>query len=115
MNNIDADNLIEAVRVIAAGDDYWGIPLSKAAVDLHLDAYKAGKPELEKYNTLTPREREILAMIAQGNTSRQIAATLSISPRTAETHRTSIARKLGLRTQANFIRYAIKHGLGTIE
>ena len=66
-------------------------------------------PEVDGYEIL--REREILLMVAEGYTSRQIAEKLSISPRTAETHRSNIARKLGLRTQAELIHYAIKNGL----
>lgn len=60
---------------------------------------------------LSAREREVLVMVAQGNTSKQIAAVLSISPRIAETHRSNIGRKLNLHTQADLIRFAIKHGL----
>ncbi len=66
-------------------------------------------PEVDGYEIL--REREILLMVAEGYTSRQIAEKLSISPRTAETHRSNIARKLGLRTQAELIHSAIKNGL----
>lgn len=66
-------------------------------------------PEVDGYEIL--REREILIMVAEGCTSRQIAEKLSISPRTAETHRSNIARKLGLRTQAELIHSAIKNGL----
>jgi DNA-binding NarL/FixJ family response regulator len=104
-------HLVNAVRQVASGKEYWSIPIPDDFMDVRLGAYGSGDPELSIYETLTRREREILAMTAQGNTSRQIAVALSISPRTAETHRTNIGRKLGLRTQADLIRYAIEHGL----
>lgn len=58
---------------------------------------------------LTPRERQVLSLVAHGSTSRQIGETLGISPRTAETHRVNIGRRLGIRNVAQMVRYAIEH------
>jgi two-component system response regulator NreC len=60
---------------------------------------------------LTPREREVLRLIALGHTSVEIAAALGLSPRTIETHRARIHRKLGLTTRAELVRYALRHNL----
>lgn len=60
---------------------------------------------------LTPREREVLQLIAEGKTSKEIAATLNISSRTAETHRYAIMEELDLHTTAELTRFAIKHGI----
>lgn len=60
---------------------------------------------------LTPREREVLRLIALGHTSVEIAHKLDLSPRTIETHRARIHRKLGLVTRAELVRYALQHGL----
>jgi DNA-binding CsgD family transcriptional regulator len=60
---------------------------------------------------LTPREREVLHLAAQGYTNAQIGAQLVISPRTVEVHRANMMRKLGLRTQADLIRFAIQQGI----
>jgi two-component system, NarL family, response regulator NreC len=60
---------------------------------------------------LTPREREVLRLIALGHTSVEIAQTLGLSPRTIETHRARIHRKLGLDTRAELVRYALRNGL----
>ncbi|MCA9722923.1 MAG: helix-turn-helix transcriptional regulator, partial [Gemmatimonadetes bacterium] len=60
---------------------------------------------------LTPREREVLVRIARGDTNKEVAARLSISPRTVETHRESLMGKLGIRTVAGLTRLALEEGL----
>lgn len=67
-----------------------------------------GKPEPDR---LTPREREVLRLIALGHTSVEIARKLGLSPRTIETHRARIHRKLGLDTRAELVHYALRHEL----
>jgi two-component system response regulator NreC len=62
-------------------------------------------------NKLTPREVEVLRLIALGHTSVEIARKLHISPRTVETHRAHVHRKLGLSTRAELVRYALRRGL----
>jgi two-component system response regulator NreC len=62
-------------------------------------------------DTLTPREREVLRLIALGHTSVEIAQKLGLSPRTIETHRSRIHRKLGLDTRAELVHYALRHEL----
>jgi DNA-binding NarL/FixJ family response regulator len=70
-----------------------------------------GPPEIEGEATLTPRQREVLALVARGRTSREIASILKVTPRTVESHRENIGRKLGTRTVAGFTRFAIAQGL----
>jgi DNA-binding NarL/FixJ family response regulator len=62
---------------------------------------------------LTPRQREVARLIAEGRTMKEVAATLGVSPRTVETHKYQIMESLGLGTTAELIRYAIEHGLTT--
>jgi two-component system response regulator NreC len=66
-------------------------------------------------DTLTRREREVLARLALGHTNREIAELLHISIRTAEFHRTSIQRKLGLTARAELVRFALAHGAVEFE
>jgi DNA-binding NarL/FixJ family response regulator len=61
--------------------------------------------------TLTDREREVLILVAEGYSSRQIAETLGISPKTVDVHRTNLMRKLNLHNRVEITRYAIRHGL----
>jgi two-component system response regulator NreC len=70
-----------------------------------------GEPTGREADKLTPREREVLRLIALGHTSVEIAAKLGLSPRTIETHRARIHRKLGLDTRAELVSYALRHEL----
>jgi len=66
---------------------------------------------VDPYSTLTFREREVLSLVAKGYANTEIGAQLEISPRTVESHRASFMRKLGLRTLAEVIRYALRRGI----
>lgn len=61
--------------------------------------------------SLTPRQREVLQLVAEGRTVKEIATILGVTPRTVEFHKNSLARNLGLRTTAELTQYAVKHGL----
>lgn len=102
-------DLVQAIREVMAGQRYLSAPLSARAVEAYVERAKA--TQLGAYDTLTSREREVLQLAAEGHTSAEIASRLSISPRTVETHRAAVMRKLGLRTQADLIRYALRRGL----
>jgi two-component system, NarL family, response regulator NreC len=105
----DADEFVQAVQHAAAGRRYLSAPLTERA----LDAYIAQATEtlFDLIETLTSREREVLIMAAQGSTSAEIAERLSLSARTVEAYRARMMRKLGLRTQMDLIRYALRRGL----
>jgi DNA-binding NarL/FixJ family response regulator len=60
---------------------------------------------------LTSREREVIQLLAEGRTSKEVAATLNLSVKTAETHRTNLMRKLGLHSVADLTRYAVRNGI----
>lgn len=94
--------LPQAVRSAAAGQQFVSPPLAA-----RLEALNRSLTE----NKLTPREIEVLRLIALGHTSVEIARKLHLSPRTVETHRAHIHRKLGLGTRAELVRYALRRGL----
>lgn len=100
-----------AVQEALAGRRYLSPPLSEQAIDVYLQQTTTTTPALDRYAMLTPREREILHLAAQSATNAEIGARLKISPRTVETHRGNLMRKLGLQTQTDLIRYALKRGL----
>jgi DNA-binding NarL/FixJ family response regulator len=102
--------LVRAVRQVARGYRYLSPPLSERAIELY--RHRAEVPIPVPYDRLTAREREVLGLIGEGQTNSQIAARLGISPRTVETHRTNLLRKLGLNSQPELIRFAVQHGLG---
>ena len=108
-----ATELVRAVREAAAGRRYLSPPLSERAIEAYLEKTQTGT--LDLYQSLTTREREVLHLAAEGSSNPQIAARLVISPRTAETHRANLMRKLGLNTQTDLIRYAMQRGIVPTE
>jgi DNA-binding NarL/FixJ family response regulator len=103
-----ASELITAIREALQGRIYV-TPLIAGEL---LQSYrqKDRQPE-EPFDQLTPRQREVLQLIAEGQSAKAVAKTLHISPRTAEFHKARILRVLGLNTAAELVQYAIRHGL----
>jgi DNA-binding NarL/FixJ family response regulator len=108
-----ASELAFAIREAVAGRRFLSPPLSEQSVEVYECELKTSTTGPHK--TLTPREREILQLVAEGHTNAAIAGRLGISPRTVETHRNHLMRKLNLHTRADLIRYAIQHGLAPME
>lgn len=107
-----ADELREAVRVVARGQRYVHPAVTSAVVDLVASAKAL---ERDEYHTLTPRERQVVQLLAEGCTSREIARYLGVSLETAMTHRTRVMEKLGLHSRAEVIRYALRQRLVSFE
>ena len=103
-----AAELTRGIRTVAAGQRYLSPPLTERALEAYVR--KAGG-EPDPYDSLTPREREVLGLAAEGRTNAEIAASLFISRRTVETHRARAMRKLGLRTQVELALYALRRGI----
>jgi two-component system, NarL family, response regulator NreC len=103
------NDLIHAVREVARGRHYLGPPLSERAIEAYLE--KTRDTSLDLYETLSTREREVLHLAIEGMSNAEIATKLFISPRTAETHRANMMRKLSLHTQTDLIKYALKKGI----
>jgi two-component system, NarL family, nitrate/nitrite response regulator NarL len=97
-----ATDLRSAVEALLSGRRYFSPSLS-----LGETASQKAEPAVR----ITTREREVLTRVAAGQTSKQIAGELGISPRTVETHRESLTRKLGVTSVAGLTRYAIEHGI----
>jgi DNA-binding NarL/FixJ family response regulator len=99
-----------AIRTVREGGEYFS-----PAVARRLAAAVRGEVATEsprdRLQRLTPREREVLSLVAAGHTNREIAAHLRISPRTVESHRESLMKKLSLRTVADLTRFALHAGL----
>jgi DNA-binding NarL/FixJ family response regulator len=113
LKDSNSSDLVQAVREVAAGRRYLSPPLSDRAIETYLQLAKTGA--MDKHETLTTREREVLQLSAEGHTNSEIAARLGISTRTAETHRSRLMHKLGLHTQSDLIRYALKRGIIPME
>jgi two-component system response regulator NreC len=109
LKDTSSTQILQAVREVLAGHRYLSPPLSQYALDAYIQKAK-GAP-LDPYETLTTREREVLHLSAQGESVPSIASRLNLSPRTVETHRTNLMRKLGLRSQTDLVRYALQRGI----
>lgn len=108
-----AADLVQAVQAAAEGHRFMSAPLSERAIEDYL--LKAQAAPLDPYDTLTAREREVMQHLAEGLTNNEISTRLFISPRTVEVHRANLMHKLGLHTQADLIRLAIKRGLVRLD
>ena len=100
--------LIAAIRIIMRGDLYVEPSMVRALLS---DSLKPAIEQREVVEPLTPREKEVLQLIVQGYTNRQIGEELNISMRTVEGHRSNLVEKLGLHSRVELVRYARQHGL----
>lgn len=105
-----ADELLRALQAIGAGQTYLGPGIAGVVVDAML-----GQPVTADSSALSSREREVLQMLAEGQTSKEMAAKLHISVATIETHRRQIMDKLGLRTIAELTKYAVREGITQLD
>jgi len=99
------EELVRAIREVAQGRSYVTTLLAKDLITLLIEA---GAAPREDGSPLTPRQREVLQLIAEGRTMKEAAAVLHISPRTAESHKYEIMQALGVRTTAELIQCAIR-------
>lgn len=107
------EELVQAIRAAAVGRRYLSAAVSKCGVEEYLLKARAGM--IDPYQTLTAREREVLQLTAEGYSSTEVGARLFISPRTVETHRANLMRKLNLRNQKDLVRYTINRGMLPLE
>lgn len=103
------EDLVRAVREVAAGKRFLSAPVTEKAIEAYIEQSRTA--EIDPHETLTPREREVLQLAAEGNTSTEIAARLHLSHRTVENHRANLMRKLGIQNQTELVRYALRRGL----
>lgn len=100
-----AEHLLQAIREVCAGGVYLSPSVSGAVVQAYL-----AKSELP-HDPLTGRERQVLQLIAEEKTTKEIAVILGVTVKTAETHRTKLMEKLDIHNTAGLVRYAIRRGL----
>jgi DNA-binding NarL/FixJ family response regulator len=107
-----SDDLLRAVRAAALGEHY----LSPRITGCLLESWTAPIPESPSaHDVLGSREREVLRLLAEGETSKEIASQLSLSVKTVETHRRNITQKVGLHSIAELTKYAVREGLTSLE
>lgn len=106
VKNTRADEVIMAVRAVVRGDSYFSPPIARLiAQELRSNA-RAGSSFFE----LSTREREVLQLIAEGYSAKEIASDIHVSVKTVESHRSNLMRKLGARKATDLVRHAVRRG-----
>jgi two-component system, NarL family, response regulator NreC len=100
-------DLIEAIRAVSQGKTFFSSEISKMLVEDYIREIRTRGVE-DSYELLTSREREILQLLVEGNSNKDIAASLNVSPHTVETHRRNLQDKLNLHSFAELILYAVR-------
>lgn len=113
LKNCEFDELTCAVRTVAEGKTYVSPSISHVVVEEVVGTEEKSKPTA--FSRLTPREREILQLLAEGGTIKRIALRLHVSHKTVEAHRLRIMNKLKIDTAAQLTKYAIQEGLTSAE
>ena len=107
------DELALAIRAVASGKTYLSPSISGVVIEDYL--HRLTKTNFSSSEVLTDREREVLQLMAEGKSTKQIALKLNISVKTVETHRRQIMNKLDIHTVAELTKYAIRKGLTSLE
>jgi DNA-binding NarL/FixJ family response regulator len=105
-------DLVAAVEALQRQRTFFTTRVSQMLLDGYLDRENQDERASEDFDdVLTTREREVIQLLAEGKTSKEVAITLNLSVKTAETHRTNLMRKLGLHSVADLTRYAVRNGI----
>jgi len=107
------EELARAIRAVVGGKTYLSPAISGVVIDDYL--HRLSKSDFSDSEVLTDREREVLQLLAEGKSTKQIALKLHISVKTVETHRRQIMNKLDIHTVAELTKYAIRKGLTSLE
>lgn len=110
LKRASARDLVDAVRAVAGGHTFLHPLIAQRLVSEH-ERTGGRDDDRRRYDGLTERERQVVRLIANGKTNREIAEALHISVKTVETHRTHIMEKLDLHDRAHLVRYAVRKGL----
>lgn len=106
-----ARHIVAAVEALAEHKPYFTWKVSKTMLDGYLAHRQASHDHAPVFNQLTPREREIVQVLAEGRSNKAVSALLGISVKTVETHRATIMKKLGISSIAELVRYAIRNAV----
>jgi len=111
LKDCEYDELINAIRIVVTGKTYLSPSITGVVVGDMLNPSE-GK---DAFDVLSERERQVLQLLAEGKTTKQIGQTLHVSPKTVEGHRTKIMTKLDIDSVANLTKYAIREGLTSAD
>lgn len=104
------DDVERAVRSVMIGRPFFSPSIANALLNDHVRMLRERRVK-DSYELLTEREREVLQLLAEGKSNKEVAAVLQLSPYTVETHRTNLTQKLGLHNTAEIVLYAVRKGI----
>jgi DNA-binding NarL/FixJ family response regulator len=108
-----SDDLLRAVQAAARGEHYLSPRVTGSLLESWI--HRSGSDSVSAFELLGVREREVLKLMSEGKTSKEIATRLGLSTKTVETHRRNVAHKVGLHSVAELTKYAVREGLTTLE
>jgi two-component system nitrate/nitrite response regulator NarL len=111
LKDAPTEELVSAIETVYAGEAYFSKPVAQIALNQYISDADDSKPVAK----LSEREREVLALIAEGKSNKEIAMHLGIGVRTTETHRERIMRKLDIHSVAGLTKFAIANGISSLE
>jgi DNA-binding NarL/FixJ family response regulator len=103
-------DLINAIDAVASGKSFFSPPVAKVVLDEYLKRM-ADQGTMDRYDSLSEREREVFQLVAEGRSTKEIAELLTISAATVETHRAHILEKLDIRNTAELVLFAVRRGV----
>jgi len=112
LKNCSLTTLLDAIKAVHAGQKYLGPDVVDIVVSEYVASSVATKSEIEK---LTPKERLVLQLLAEGHSTKEIATTTDLSIKTIETHRNNLMKKLSVRSIALLTKLAIREGLTSVD
>src|SRR5665213_710749 len=104
------EDLERAIRSVAAGKPYFSPSIAQALLEDYVGLMRERRV-VDSYDLLTEREREVLQLLAEGKSNKEVAAVLNVSPHTIETHRTNLMQKLNLHNTAEIVLYAVRKAI----
>lgn len=107
-------DLVNAIRAVARGESYLHPSIAASVIDGYLGKRDTEQAE-DPYEKLTDREKQVLKLVAEGHTHKEIADILNISVKTAVAHQTNFSEKLGIHSRAGLIKFAIQRGIIKID
>ncbi len=102
-------DLVSAIQALQRRTTFFTASVAEMVLNGFLD--RRGEAQKLSKDRLTPREREVVQLLAEGKSSKEVAVVLNLSVKTAETHRTNVMRKLDLHSVADLVRYAVRNNL----
>jgi DNA-binding NarL/FixJ family response regulator len=111
LKNSAGSELVNAIRIVQSGQRYLSQKIADTVVDDYLLESRAAGP----LDALSTREREVLQLVAEGHSSAQVAAMLSLSPKSIETYRSRLMQKIGVSDLPSLVKFSIHHGLISLE